>query len=163
MLNLSLAGPPDQLLERLLIEALSQGIIVVAATLQQQPNIGFPASMDQVIAVVSSDHLGQAHRPASSADSLMLAAPGVEILTTTPQQTYDFLSGSSLAAAHVSGIAALMLEHDPNLTSTRVRAVLQTTARPIDAPGGQPKTRLGIVDACAALKQLRAIPTCPAS
>ncbi len=163
VLNFSLAGPPDRLLQRLLTRALSQGIVVVAATFQQQPNIGFPASMDRVIAVVSSDHQGRARLTAPSADNTVLAAPGVDILTTAPQQTYDFLSGSSLAAAHVSGIAALLLEHHPSLTPTRVRSVLQTTARPIETPGGQPETRLGIVDACAALKQLQAVPTCPAS
>lgn len=159
VLNLSLAGPPDRLLERLLTQALSKGMIVVAATLQQQPDLGFPASMEHVIAVVSSDNQGQTSLPAPGAGSPVLAAPGVEILTTTPPQAYDFLSGSSLAAAHVSGIAALLLESDPGLTPVRVRAVLQTTARPI----GTPKNGLGIVDACAALKQLQAVPSCPSS
>ncbi len=163
VLNFSLAGPPDRLFERLLTQALSQGTVVVAAALQQQPNIGFPASMDRVIAIISSDNQGRASLPASGANSPVLAAPGVEILTTAPQQTYDFLSGSSLAAAHVSGVAALLLEHHPSLTPARVRSVLQTTARPIGTPGGEPKMRLGIVDACAALKQLQAVPSCPAS
>ncbi|ETX07546.1 MAG: hypothetical protein ETSY2_10585, partial [Candidatus Entotheonella gemina] len=166
ILNFSLAGPADPLLERLLRQALLQDVIAVAATFQpqgQHGDIGFPASLEHVIAVVSSDPQGHAHRPASVANHGVLAAPGVEILTTTPQQTYDFLSGSSLAAAHVSGIAALLLEDHPRLTPARVRSLLQTTSRSIRNPDTQPNTMLGIVDACAALRQLESVSFCPAS
>lgn len=119
--------------------------------------------MDDVIAVVSSDVQGHARRPVSTADNAVLAAPGIEILTTTPQQTYDFLSGSSLAAAHVSGIAALLLEHHPSLTPARVRSLLQATSRSIGNSDAQPKAVLGIVNACAALKRLKSVSSCPAS
>ncbi|ETW99285.1 MAG: hypothetical protein ETSY1_15585 [Candidatus Entotheonella factor] len=166
ILNLSLAGPTDPLLDRLLRQALSQDVIAVAATLppqRQRGDIGFPASLDHVIAVVSSDPQGHARRPASAADNTVLAAPGVDILTTTPQQTYDFLSGSSLAAAHVSGIAALLLEDHPSPTPVRVRALLQATSRPARNAGAPPSATLGIVDACAALRRLESVSSCPAS
>ncbi len=166
VLNFSLAGPTDPLLERLLAQALSQGVITVAATLQRPGGeMGFPASRDGVIAVVSSDLQGRAHALAFGADQSVVAAPGVEIITTTPQRAYDFLSGSSLAAAHVSGIAALMLEDHPNLPPARVRSLLQATSQPIDNAGAQPKTKtvVGIVDACAALQRLDAASFCPAS
>ncbi|PON17132.1 hypothetical protein C2W62_14835 [Candidatus Entotheonella serta] len=166
ILNFSLAGPADPLIERLLTQALSQNVIAVAATLQwqgQPDDIGFPASMDHVIAVVSSDLQGHVHSPMPGTDQAVLAAPGIEILTTTPQQTYDFLSGSSLAAAHVSGIAALILEDHPNRTPVRVCSLLQTTSQPIGNPNVRPMAMLGIVDACAALQQLTLRSYCPTS
>ncbi len=166
ILNFSLAGPVDPLLERLLHQALSQDVVAVAATLPwqgQRGEMGFPASMAQVIAVISSDPQGHARSPTPVQDQAILAAPGVEILTTTPQQTYDFLSGSSLAAAHVSGIAALILEDHPHLTPARVRALLHATSQPIGNTGAQPQAIFGIVDACAALQQLASISSCPTS
>jgi subtilisin family serine protease len=51
-------------------------------------------------------------------------APGVEILTTVPNDGYDFVSGSSLAAAHVSGIIALLLEVKPNLSPDQIKKLL---------------------------------------
>lgn len=168
ILNFSLAGPADPLLKRILTQAMAQGVVAIAATFEQsgqQPGaqrerVGFPASMDKVIAVVASNPQGQAQSPASA---VVLAAPGIDILTTTPQQTYDFLSGSSFAAAHVSGIAALLLEGHPNLTPTQIRTLLQKTAQPTAASPGQPNAKLGIVDACAALNRLVSIAPCPTS
>jgi subtilisin family serine protease len=54
----------------------------------------------------------------------VVAAPGVEILTTVPEDAYDFVSGSSLAAAHVSGIVALLLEANPTLSPDRIKELL---------------------------------------
>ena len=65
----------------------------------------------------------------------MLAAPGVEILTTIPRHAYAFLSGTSLAAAHVSGVVALLLEREPMMSPSQVRLVLFATARPVTASG----------------------------
>ena len=54
----------------------------------------------------------------------MLAAPGRDVLTLQPGGTYDYASGSSIAAAHVSGVAALLLAVDPRLDSDRLRQLL---------------------------------------
>jgi subtilisin family serine protease len=62
-----------------------------------------------------------------------------------PHGTYDLFSGSSAAAAEVSGIAALLLEKNPKLTPSQLVAILQKTAHPIDADP------VSEVDACAAL------------
>jgi len=59
-----------------------------------------------------------------------LYAVGVEILTTIPRASYDFLSGSSLAAAYVSGVPALMLQYQPGLNPDAVKSVLKRTSRP---------------------------------
>ena len=72
-------------------------------------------------------------------------APGEHVLTTTPNGSWGFLSGSSFAAAHVSGIAALLLERSPKLKPGQVSVILrQHVYRNRRSQGS-------MVDACAAL------------
>ena len=94
------------------------------------------------------------HRAVGGKSAAALAAPGIDILTTAPRETYDFLSGSSLAAAHVTGIVALLLEQEPYLTPAQVQALLRTTAQPIAGAASAAQGTTGIVDACAALERL---------
>ena len=147
ILNMSLAGPDDSILSALIERALEQGILVVAAASDLAPE-SFPASLDGVLGVRSVEEEG-----GDTGGEDDLSAPGKEILTTFPQGAYDFISGSSLAAAQVSGVAALLLEHQPDLDPGQIRSVLRATAN--DNPG------LRVVDACAALRQLTQQPgTC---
>jgi len=158
VLNLSLGGPADALLQRLIERAGERGITVVAAVMDQGgPAPGFPASLDSVIAVVASDQDGAVHAP-PFARTGVLAAPGVDVLSTAPHGSFDFRTGSSLAAAHVSGVVALLLERDPHLTPVQVRALLLSTAAPVAA--GSPAAVAGRVDACAALAKLVGAPAC---
>ena len=162
ILNLSLGGPPDTLLARLIGKAQDRGVIVVAAVMDRgSPVPGFPASVESVIAVVASDSRGLVHVPAGLVRPGILAAPGVDVITTAPRGTYDFLSGSSLAAAHVSGIAALLLERNPRLTAAEVRELLIRTARPLPEAGNAgPRMVRGVVDACAAVARLVSTTAC---
>lgn len=149
VLNFSLSGPPDPLLSRLLRTALSRGVIVVAAE-GADAGRSFPASLEGVIGILGSDDLkGGLRAPAGARPRSTLAAPAVDILTTVPHGSYDFFSGSSLAAAQVSGLAALLLEKNPRLTPTQLAALIQKTARPITATGN-PHV-VSQVDACAAV------------
>ncbi len=142
VINLSLTGPRDPLLRRLIEAAIARDIPVVAASARPADS-GFPASADGVLAVgtVPTDTLPGTPNPP-------LAAPGVDILTTVPKDAYDFLSGSSLAAAHVTGVVALLLERDPELSPARIRQLLESTAHPANPHGA------AVVDACAALAEL---------
>ena len=157
VLNLSLSGPPDPLLSRLITKSVEeQGITVVAAVMEgRDPTLSFPSSLSTVIPVVASDSQGGVNaRPAKH--QALLAAPGVEVLTTVPQRAYNFLSGSSFAAAHVSGIVALLLEGNPQLLPSHVKEILFSTARPTSS-----KAATHIVDACAALQRLVPLASCP--
>jgi subtilisin family serine protease len=150
VINLSLGGPPDPLLTRLIAKAIERGTTVVAAAMDGADAPGFPASLPLVIGVVASD----SHNDVRSGDrdrATMLAAPGVEILTTTPRHAYAFVSGTSLAAAHVSGVVALLLEREPMMSPSQVRLVLFATAHPVTASG---VAAIRLVDACAALARL---------
>ena len=154
VLNLSLSGPPDPLLRRLIVKAISeQNITVVAAVMEREdPALSFPASLSSVIAVVASNAQGRV-RAGASKQPTPLAAPGVEILTTVPNGAYDFLSGSSFATAHVSGIVALLLEANPQLSPREVRDLLVDSGHPVN--GNDPETvSLRYVDACEALRRV---------
>lgn len=119
VLNLSLAGPADSLLQRLLRKAYEKGIVLVAARPSgngaAQP---FPASMDEVIGVGSST-------ADARAGGLALFAPGEQIIVAVPGNEYDFRSGSSLAAAHVSGIVALLLSVSPKADARTIASLLE--------------------------------------
>ncbi|HEX5718157.1 MAG TPA: S8 family serine peptidase [Thermoanaerobaculia bacterium] len=138
VLNFSLAGPPDVLLTRLIKVALERGIVVVAAAPSKPDARAFPASMPGVIGISGSDPPGR-----------FLGAPAEDILTTVPRGSYDFFSGSSLAAAQASGVAALLLERNPKLTPPELAALFHKTAR------------LSQIDACAALVSASGTGSCP--
>lgn len=112
VINLSLGGPPDELLARLVQAAQARGAIVVGAMPPGEARDGFPVGIPGVIAV--GDGRGGA-----------LAAPMREVLTLTPGGRYDFASGSSIAAAQVSAIAALLLERRPGLGAAALERALR--------------------------------------
>jgi subtilisin family serine protease len=125
VINLSLAGPQDPLLARLLAAAEAGGITVVAAAPPAGQADGFPASVATVIAVGTLED--------SAAHGVReLHAPGIDVLTTFPGNRYDYGSGSSLASAHVSGVVALMRAMDPQLAPAQLRALL-AAHRPLSA------------------------------
>ncbi len=155
IINLSLAGPDDPLLDRLLQLVLARGITVVAACRGPECD-SFPASMPDVIAVSNVDNAA-AVMPVTSATARVqpLIAPGNDIITTMPNGSFDFVSGSSISAAHVSGIIALLLQRRPDLTAESLRHALSTSVRPVG-------TAAGVVNACEALASLLNGAGCPA-
>lgn len=102
VINLSLSGPPDRLLDRLLEIGLARGIVVVAAFDRSLPDGGFPAARHGVIAVADAGPLPLPNR--------VYTAPGRDIPTTQPGGRWYLVDGSSYAAAHVSGLIALLRE-----------------------------------------------------
>lgn len=161
VVNLSLGGPRDALLARLLSRARERGIVIVAAVAETGDGPGFPAGLPGVIAVVADDDRGRLAYPARVPAEVALAAPGVDILTTAPGDGWDFYSGTSLAAAHVTAVVALLLEERASLDGAGALAVLRRTARVSPGPGREPGREVGLVDACAALGSLRGLPSCP--
>ena len=111
IINLSLGGPTDALLARLVTLAISRGIVVVAAAPQRD---GFPANVPGVI-VVGAEGDGRASQ---------LHAPGVDILVPVPGGGFDYASGSSLSAAHVTGVIALLVAERPGIGRDDVASLL---------------------------------------
>ncbi len=125
ILNLSLSGEHDPLVEKLLTAALDKHITVVAATNNANPAHHFPGSMPGIIAVSQSE--SESAKQPDQTRQQTIQAPGEEILTTMPNAGYDFISGSSLSAAHVSAISALLIEHQPQIRPDQIKYLLQTT------------------------------------
>jgi subtilisin family serine protease len=121
IVNLSLGGPADPLLGKLLDQLLMQGRIVITAMPPDGGVAGFPDNAPGVLVVRSSAR--------STAPPGVLSAPGNDILTTQPGDGYDFTSGSSMAAAHVSGIAALLLSLAPKLDAQAMHDLLLRTSK----------------------------------
>ena len=150
VVNMSLQGSYDPLVSRLIIRAVGEGLVVVAATDLGDGQLSFPASMSEVIAVSSHDP----HRAIDYTRNAgkVFVAPGEEILTTMPDNTYDFVSGSSFASAHIAGIVALLAEHVPAIDAHTVKAVLRSSTRIANWTV--------LVDACTALATVTEASNC---
>jgi subtilisin family serine protease len=147
VINLSLAGPADPLLSRLLDIVISRGIVVVAAQPERATAaLAFPSSHPLVLAVHASTETGDPSSP------FVVGAPADEVLTTTPGAGYAFLTGNSLAAAHATGVIALLMQRKPDLDAERVAAIL--TASTTHSPGR------ASINACRALRWVGVSPPC---
>jgi subtilisin family serine protease len=122
LVNLSLAGPADPLLSALVEVGLKRGVIFVAAA--APPEAGFPTQIPGVVAV------GGTEQPHAAA---LLTAPAKHVLTLRPHGEYDFASGSSVAAAQVSGVIALLLAAAPGqLRAAQIVGLLRGNAATVD-------------------------------
>src|SRR5690606_18726424 len=128
--NMSFAGPEDPLLGRLVEKLLEKGALIVAAAGNAGPDAppAYPAAYPGVVAVTAVDSEKKRYSAANRGAYIAVAAPGVDILVPIPEGSYDTASGTSYAAAHVSGIAALMLERAPGITRDAIRGRLLETA-----------------------------------
>ena len=161
IVNLSLGGPADKLVERLIELAVDRGTSVVAAAGNDGPNgmPSFPAALPRVISVTAVDANEQLFPAATQGNFVQVAAPGVDIVSTAPGGSLIVSSGTSLAAAFVSGTAALLLQQQPQLTPAALQSLLQNTAKDLGAPGKDPQYGSGLIDACRAANQLGATGT----
>jgi subtilisin family serine protease len=147
VVNLSLSGPSDPLLAQLIGVGLRHGMVFVGAVPEDGRLDGFPLSIAGVIAV---DQVGR-----SENSSLVLHAPGRDILSLAPAGRYDFSTGSSFAAAHVTGAIALLRSRVPDLDGATLFAVLARTGLQ-DAYGER-------INICAALSAVQPQSDCARS
>ena len=120
IINLSLAGPTDRLLQRLLEVAFESGTVVVGAFDENNPHASFPATHPGVITVAQAQHENLPQR--------VIRAPGQNVLTTLPGGRWGFVSGSSIATAHVSGLVALIFDLKPASTQDEIMGILNRSS-----------------------------------
>jgi hypothetical protein len=142
LVNLSLGGPSDPLLTRIVEQAMKRGVVFVGALPASGQRDGFPTAIDGVIAVDVAGRPGAAQR--------VLLAPGIDVFTLSPQGRYDAATGSSVAAAGVTAVAALLLARRPGLDARAIETLLQRSMRAPRAPPGTAAT----VNACSALSEM---------
>jgi subtilisin family serine protease len=115
----------------------------------------YPAADANVIAVSATDAEDRLFEQSNRGRHITVAAPGVDIIAPAPRGAYQITSGTSIAAAYISGLAALLLERNPSLTPNQVRGILQATARDLGKRGRDPEYGAGLANAYRALQSLQ--------
>jgi subtilisin family serine protease len=129
-----------------------RNVLIDCAAGNNGPAVTYPANHPRVIAVAATDDDDQPAWFSNPGPEVEVAAPGVAILSTQPGNAYDVSDGTSFAAPHVAGLAALVYSAAPDLDNEFVRGLLQDTADDIAAPGPDPNTGWGRINARAALE-----------
>jgi len=153
IINMSFAGPADEELHTMLAALRGKGAVLIAAVGNAGPNSRplYPAADPEVIAVTATDNVDRLFAQANRGTHIAVAAPGVDILLAAPNGSYQMQSGTSFAAAQVSGIAALLLERNPALDAASIRRILISTARDLGPPGHDEQFGSGLADALGAV------------
>jgi len=117
IVNLSLAGPEDPLLTRLISSLVADGTIVIAADNLSNPAKRFPASMHTVIAVTTPNAIRSFQSP--------VVRTADEHLSTKPGDAYQFFYGASMSAARITALTSLMVSKQ-SLSYNEARLMLLT-------------------------------------
>jgi subtilisin family serine protease len=163
VINLSLGGPDD---DPTLRDAINRAYAAGALTVAAAGNSGtstpvYPAAYDHVIAVAAVDGSLQWASFSNYGSYIALVAPGVNILSTVPRWQpywYDYKTGTSMAAPHVSAAAALVLSLRPDLGPDAVASILFQTADDLGTPGWDPYFGYGLVNAYRAVRAVAPAP-----
>ena len=108
-------------------EANAAGVLLVAAAgngYDAAPN--YPAYYPEVMSVASFNQAGVISRFSTCNADVEIAAPGEDIWSTFPENTYGVISGTSMATPHVAGAAALVMS-ERNLSASQTRSTLKST------------------------------------
>jgi len=153
VLNLSLVGPANPLLERAMARLEKLGAVVVAAAGNEGTSEArYPAAYPSVIGVAAVGPGGELFARGNGGPSAELLAPGVEVLSTVPGDAFAFGEGTSLAAAHVSGALALLV--GAGAEPAAARTALFQAAEAARAPGASAASPPTIAPLAAALARL---------
>jgi subtilisin family serine protease len=156
--NMSFAGPRDKLME-LYIKAVAQtGVVMIAAAGNGGPNAAaaYPAAYHDVIAVTAIDASDKVYERANRGAYVAVAAPGVDVLVPASGTSHEFQSGTSYAAAYVSGIVALALEINPALKPEAIQLLLFAAVTDLGQPGRDSEFGYGRIDAEAVVTRAAA-------
>jgi hypothetical protein len=153
IVNMSFAGAEDPLLSSLIDAAYAKGVICIAAAGNEGPEAppAYPAAHPKVIGITATDEKDGLYDMANRGNYVSVAAPGVDILVPVTGEALDYMSGTSFAAAHITGIVALLLERNPKLKPDQVREILLEAAHDLGRPGQDDEFGAGLADAYGAV------------
>jgi hypothetical protein len=156
VINMSFAGPYDPMLQLALKKAHDKGIVLIAAAGNAGPRSPplYPAADENVIAVTAIDANDKLLPQANQGPHIALAAPGVGVLEPAANAPYQLTSGTSVAAAHVSGVAALVIARRPDIDLAALEKTLFSTAKDLGPKGRDSQFGFGLVDPYRALDAL---------
>lgn len=154
IINLSFGtqfGSPS--LYSIMNKAYSKGLLIVAAAGNEgtvdgrMDTVSYPACYDSTIAAAAVDSNHQRAAFSSTGNAVEVAAPGVSILSTYLKNEYVKMSGTSMAAAYVTGELALLKQANPTLANTALRSKLDKTAKDLGLVGKDIFYGYGLVQA----------------
>jgi len=157
VISMSLGGGHSDTVQDAVEYAYSEGSLMVASAGNDYGDpVNYPAAYEEVIAVSATDEDDEIADFSSTGPNVELAAPGVDVLSTYPGDDYTTMSGTSMSAPHVSGVAAMVYDvlgldasdNDPSDVD-EVREQLQVTAEDIGLD--EEKQGHGLVDAAEAV------------
>jgi subtilisin family serine protease len=155
--NLSLGGSnPSQILQDAVEYAHAHGTLVVASSGNTNSDVQYPAAYETALAIAASTRYDERASYSCFGPEVDLAAPGSSILSTCEGGGYCYKSGTSMAAPHVAGLAALIYAERPTFAPDQVAQLLIETAQDIDSTGWDANTGWGRIDAYRALARLEA-------
>jgi hypothetical protein len=154
IVNMSFAGPNDTMIRNMIAKASARGMVLVAAVGNAGPRSAplYPAAYTGVIGVTATDAMDNLLPQANRGRQVAVAAPGVDVLVPAPDANYQVITGTSVAAANASGVAALLLARNPALSPVAVKNILTSTAHSLSRPTRD--VGAGEIDALAALRAL---------
>lgn len=153
VVNISLCGPYDGLVSRVIDSAVQKEVAVVAAAGNGGPlsRACYPAANSGVIAVTATDQDDRIYSEANRGNYITLAAPGVDILTAASHGKLGLATGTSFAAAHVSGMVALLRSRHPELSVGSIIKILTYSAKDLGPQGRDSEFGTGRLSALEAM------------
>ncbi|SHJ85820.1 Subtilase family protein [Desulfofundulus thermosubterraneus DSM 16057] len=148
VINLSLGGPQySQALADAVDYAWERGVVVVAAAGNEGGPVFYPAALPHVIAVAASDGGDRVASFSNHGPEVMVAAPGVDVLTTgVLYPNYTPVSGTSIAAPFVSAAAAIIKSQLPGVGPDGVAEIIRKGVVDIGPPGKDDYAGYGRLD-----------------
>jgi subtilisin family serine protease len=151
VINMSLGGPTiSTTIEGAVAYAISRGVTVVASAGNDGgTGYNYPASFPGVISVAAHQESGATYGNGTSNNRIIVSAPGVSVFSTVPLEdgSYGLLTGTSMAAPHVSGIATLLISDRPTITPAQVKEAMICSALDVGAAGYDNDFGYGIAQA----------------
>ncbi len=147
VINMSLAGPANRVLERAVAAAASSGVLMVAAAGNGDRNPAFPAAYPGVIAVTAVDARRRIYTRANRGDYIDFAAPGVDLFLAAPGNRSKYFTGTSFATPFVTAALALMKSRHPDAGPGELLEQLTAHAADLGDPGRDPTFGWGLVQA----------------
>lgn len=147
VVNLSLGGPRNLLVELAVQRLLEQGVAVVAAAGNGGADAApvYPAAQKGVLAVTAVDAKMRVWDDANAGAYVALAAPGVDVWVARPGGGGGYVSGTSYAVPFVTAAVAAVRARQPETTPAQVADELERAARDLGAPGRDPVFGFGLL------------------
>ena len=149
VINVSLVGPPNVMLENVVRMVIARGHVIVAAVGNDGPAAPplYPASYSDVVGVTAVDAHQRALLEACRGKQVKFSAPGADMSAANPAQSYAVVRGTSFASPIVSGLLAEAFAQPDRAAAQRAVSELAAHAIDLGAPGPDPIYGFGLVGA----------------